>query len=70
MNREKDEVIENLSKVHEDVPKVKTVPNITQDQYDVMKRKEKRIEDRYRPVRAPFRKNKPFENDNLKLYTS
>lgn len=33
MNREKDEVIENLSRVHEDVPKYKTIPNITKDQY-------------------------------------
>ena len=35
-----------------------------------MKRKEKRIEDRYKPVRAPFKKSNILKNDNLKLYTS
>lgn len=59
-----------MNKIHEDVPKFKQVPDITKRQYEVMVRKEKRIEDRYRPVRAPFKKSKKLVNENLKVYTS
>ena len=58
-----------MNRIHEDVPEFKRVPNITKKQYEVMVRKEKRIEERYTPVRAPYRK-KRYVNENLKVYTS
>lgn len=56
MERERDEIIEDSTRVHEDMPSYKMVPNISKKQYDVLKRKEKRIEERYKAVRAPYRK--------------
>ena len=70
MRREQEENIENLSRIHEGVPKYKTVPTITQKQFETLKRKEKRIEDRYRQVRAPNKKKNLYENENLKYFTS
>ena len=35
-----------------------------------MKQKEKQIEDRYKPIRAPYRKKSNANKDNIKVYTS
>ncbi len=45
------------------------MPDISRRQYEVMKRKEKRIEDRYNPVRAPYKK-KARGSEGLKFYRS
>ena len=44
------------------------VPDITKHKYEVMKRKEKRIEDRYKAIRAPYKKKQKDES-GLKFYT-
>lgn len=58
MRREREEVVEDLAKVHEDAPRYKSVPTISKRQYEVMQRKEKKMEDRYKPVRAPYKNKK------------
>lgn len=69
MRRQKDEIIEDLTRTHEDAIRYKSVPTITQNAYETMQRKQKKIEDRYKPVRAPFKKNK-YTTDAIKVYTS
>lgn len=69
MRREKDEVVEDLTKIHEDAPQYKTVPTITKRQFEILQRKEKKIEERYRPVRAPYKKNK-VKQETVKVYKS
>lgn len=39
MERERDEVVEDLTRLHEDMPKYKMVPNISRKEYEVLKRK-------------------------------
>lgn len=58
LRRESDEVIEDLTQIHQDLPKYKDIPTISEHQYDVLKRKEERIEERYRTVRAPYKDKK------------
>lgn len=48
----------------------KKVPDITQKEFDVLKRKEKKIESRYKPIRAPYKKKSDHADDILKGYTS
>jgi hypothetical protein len=40
LRRESDEVVEDLTQIHQDVPKYKDIPTISEHQYDVLKRKE------------------------------
>lgn len=67
--RELDENIEDLNQIHEDVQKFKLVPNISQKKYKALKQKEKDIEERYRTVRAPYKK-KSEDKKGLKFYRS
>lgn len=68
--RESDENVEDLSQIHEDVPKYKKIPNISKKKFEAMKRREKSIEERYTPVRAPYKKKAAKEEEPLKLYRS
>lgn len=68
--REGDEFIEDLTQLHEDVPQYKKVPDITQQQFDIMKRREQKMVDRHKPVRAPYKKNKVDNSDKLKIFKS
>ena len=62
--------MEDLSQIHEDVPKYKMIPNISRKKYEALKRKEKSIEQRYIPVRAPYKKKAIKEEEPLRLYRS
>ena len=42
---------------------------MTKTHYETLLRKERKIEERYKPVRAPYKK-KSRDEDGLKVYTS
>jgi len=58
-----------LSQIHEDVQRYKKIPVISMNKYKALKRREKDIEERYRTVRAPYRK-KVEDNKGLQFYRS
>lgn len=61
--------MEDLSQIYEDAPKFKTVPAISKKKYMAMKTKEKSVEARYIPIRAPYKK-KDNATKSLNIYKS
>lgn len=69
--RDLDENVDNISQLYEQLPKYKTVAGTLKKHYMGMKTLEKRIEERYQTVRAPYNKKKKMaEKAGLKLYRS
>ena len=50
--------------------KYKSVPSISKKKYETLKRKEKLIEERYTPVRAPYKKKLAKVNEDIKMFKS
>jgi hypothetical protein len=59
-----------LSQIHEDVQKFKKIPAIPANKFKALKRREKDIEERYRTVRAPYKKKSDDGKKGLQFYRS
>lgn len=67
--RQQEYNLENNQKLHEEFKQVKMVPDISRKKYEVLKRKEKRIEGRYKRLHAPY-KIKNDQNPGMELFLS
>ena len=70
MRRQSDEIVEDITKIHEDVQQYKTVPAATMRKDNARKGREKQLEKRYKTVRAPYKKKDKGLSDKLQVFKS